>query len=192
VYDLRAIRALADPLRLRIIGALSEPRTTKQVAALLSEKPTKLYHHVETLERAGLIALKETRPNRGTVEKYYQAVAGQFRVASGAFSPGRRRAGVPGIEAMLATILETARTDVLGGLTRGGDAPLIGRAEFSSSPERARAIHRRLLALLTRLQAVEGRGRRARGDGERGVTSGRPRYALTIVLSSLEGMESKS
>ena len=30
------------------------PRTTKQVAELLGEPPTRLYHHVAALERAGL------------------------------------------------------------------------------------------------------------------------------------------
>src|SRR5262245_52283071 len=88
VTDLAQIRALADPLRLRILGALGrEPRTTKQVADVLGEKPTKLYHHVEALERVGLVRLTETRPNRGTVEKYYQAVAGRFQVAGSALSP---------------------------------------------------------------------------------------------------------
>src|SRR5262249_15887077 len=63
VTDLGQLQALADPLRLRILGALtSEPRTTKQVADLLGEKHNKLYYHVEALERAGLIQLKETRP----------------------------------------------------------------------------------------------------------------------------------
>src|SRR5271156_1950475 len=88
VKDLRQIRALADPLRQRILGALmSTPRTTKQVAEILGEKPTKLYHHVEALEKAGLVRLTETRPVRGTVERYFQAVATQFQVAGSALTP---------------------------------------------------------------------------------------------------------
>jgi len=79
--DLEQVKVLADPLRLRILEAFCEkPRTTKQVAQLLGEKPTKLYHHVESLERVGLIKLVKTRRNRGTVEKYYQAVAKDFTV----------------------------------------------------------------------------------------------------------------
>src|ERR1700752_5178596 len=72
--DLEQIKVLADPLRLRVLEAFGEERTTKQVAELLGEKPTKLYHHVDALQRVGLITLSRTRQNRGTVEKYYLAV----------------------------------------------------------------------------------------------------------------------
>jgi DNA-binding transcriptional ArsR family regulator len=83
--DLEQIKVLADPLRIRILEAFSQERTTKQVAELLGEKPTKLYHHVDALERVGLIRLSRTRQNRGTVEKYYLAVARTFRANSRAF-----------------------------------------------------------------------------------------------------------
>ncbi len=73
--ELRQLRVLADPLRVRILRALArEPRTTAQVAELLGENDTRLYHHVRALERVNLIRLVETRPKRGTTEKYYQAV----------------------------------------------------------------------------------------------------------------------
>jgi len=82
--DLGQVRALADPLRLRILEAFRDKcMTTKQVATLLEENPTKLYHHVELLERAGLIRLIKTRRNRGTVERYYRSVAVEFIVDRG-------------------------------------------------------------------------------------------------------------
>ena len=81
IESLDQVKAIADPLRMRLLEAFSQkPMTTKQVAQLLREKPTKLYHHVEALEHAGLLELIETRPNRGTTEKYYQPVARQFTV----------------------------------------------------------------------------------------------------------------
>src|SRR5215510_5963461 len=85
--DLEQVKVLADPLRLRILEQLClAERTTKQVAQRLGEKPTKLYHHVEALERVGLIRLARTRQNRGTIEKYYLAVARQFQADSRIFS----------------------------------------------------------------------------------------------------------
>src|SRR5215217_5858844 len=70
------LRALAHPLRLRILELFAEgPKTTKRVAELLGEPPTRLYHHVAALERSGLLKLKETRKNRGTVEKWYEAMS---------------------------------------------------------------------------------------------------------------------
>src|SRR3954469_14150284 len=74
------MRALAHPLRLRILELFAEaPRTTKQVAELLGQPPTRLYHHVAALERAGLLVLKETQQNRGAVEKWYAGVAKQYQ-----------------------------------------------------------------------------------------------------------------
>lgn len=73
------IKALANPLRQHILELMIEaPITTKQVADRLGEKPTKLYHHVDTLEAAGLIKLVKTKRKRGTVEKYFEAVAERF------------------------------------------------------------------------------------------------------------------
>src|SRR3954465_12508415 len=73
------MRALAHPLRLRILELFADaPRTTKQVADLLGQPPTRLYHHVAALERAGLLQLRETRKNRGTTEKWYGTPAKQL------------------------------------------------------------------------------------------------------------------
>ena len=67
IRRLEQVRALAHPLRLRLFEAFARgPKTTKQAAELLGVAPTGLYHHAQALERAGLIRLKETRPNRGT------------------------------------------------------------------------------------------------------------------------------
>src|SRR6516162_7560690 len=78
---LEQLKALSDPLRLRVLETFArQPVTTKKVAALLGENATKLYHHVQILEDAGLIRLVKTRKNRGTLEKYYLAVARDFVV----------------------------------------------------------------------------------------------------------------
>src|SRR3982751_1736257 len=70
------LRALAHPLRLRMMELFAEsPKTTKKVAELLGQPPTRLYHHVAALERAGLLRLTETRKNRGTTEKWYESVS---------------------------------------------------------------------------------------------------------------------
>jgi len=77
--ELRQLKALAHPLRLRILEVLiAKPRTTKQVAEILGEDPLKLYYHVDALEKAGLIELVETRTKGNLLEKYYQAVAQEF------------------------------------------------------------------------------------------------------------------
>jgi DNA-binding MarR family transcriptional regulator len=90
INDLDQLKALADPLRQKILGAFCcAPATTKQVADQLGEKSTRLYHHVDILEKAGLIQLVETRQNRGTLEKYYLAAARQFIVDRQLLSAGQ-------------------------------------------------------------------------------------------------------
>src|SRR5262249_14730633 len=80
---LEQVRALSHPLRLRLLELFAaRPRTTKQAAEELGETPTKLYHHVAALERAGLVRLCETRKKRGTTEKYFEAAT--HRVVSDA------------------------------------------------------------------------------------------------------------
>src|ERR671931_1856124 len=84
------LRALAHPLRLRMMELFAEsPKTTKQVADLLGQPPTRLYHHVAALERAGLLVITEKRQNRGAVEKWYVGVG---RELHGRPSPGQKAA----------------------------------------------------------------------------------------------------
>ena len=67
MQGLEQVRALSHPLRIRLVELFAQrPMTTMQAAELLGEPPTKLYHHVAALERAGLVELRETRQNRGT------------------------------------------------------------------------------------------------------------------------------
>jgi DNA-binding transcriptional ArsR family regulator len=68
------VKALGDPIRLRIMAALGVPRTVKQVGDYLEEDASKLYYHVKELYRVGLVDLVETRVVGGVAEKYYRAV----------------------------------------------------------------------------------------------------------------------
>src|SRR5919199_432922 len=80
ISDLDSLRVIADPLRLRILESLIEPRTVKQVAAELGIFPTKLYYHMQLLERHGLIMVVDTRLVSGILEKRYRAAARCFHV----------------------------------------------------------------------------------------------------------------
>jgi DNA-binding transcriptional ArsR family regulator len=186
--DFQQIRALAHPLRLRILGLLArEPRTTKQVADLLGENHTKLYHHVQELERAKVIRLTETRQKRGTVEKYYQATAALFRAAPSVFSPARTASEKPSdIEAMLNAILDSARADVANfaqkdGWQRGDKKGLVAaRLLVKGSRVRALKAARRQLSRSINALIVQGSKGRARKGGAK--KDGKRTYALTMIL----------
>lgn len=70
------LRAVADPLRIRIFEALAQrPLTATQVGDELQIAAPKAHYHVRELERLGLVTLAETRERGGIIEKYYRAIA---------------------------------------------------------------------------------------------------------------------
>lgn len=92
IRRLDQVRALSDPLRLRIMDALAEDeRTVMQIASLLRRKPTSLYHHVRVLEAVGLVREVRAQQKRGTLERYYRAVHPELRIDPSVFA-GRRAA----------------------------------------------------------------------------------------------------
>ena len=115
------IKALANPLRQRILEMMiAEPITTKQVADRLGEKPTKLYHHVDTLEHAGLVKLIRTKRKRGTVEKYYQAVAERFTLDRKAVEVRTAANDEQGkLEGIIATALDDTLDEIRGSMAAG-------------------------------------------------------------------------
>ena len=156
ISDLQQIKALADPLRQKILGAfVHEPRTTKQVAALLGQPPTKLYHHVDQLERAGLITLVATRPKRGTTEKYFQAVADRFTVAEN--SLGGESGAV--LQDALAEAFASAQAEVRKALepgtpaASGGPPPrtIVALGALRIAPEDLPVLRQRIIRLTEEL-----------------------------------------
>lgn len=79
--DLNQLRAAATPLRIQILRCLQEEaRTVQEVGRMLGDNSTRLYYHVNELERAGLVRLVGTVHRSGTVEKHYRAIAHYFRL----------------------------------------------------------------------------------------------------------------
>lgn len=122
--ELEQVRVLADPLRVKVVEILCcHERTTKQVAEELGEKPTRLYHHVEALEKVGLIRQTRTRRNRGTLERYYRAVARAFRADASLFRAEEGgEAPTEAMRSMIATVLDGTRDELtrLAGSPHGG------------------------------------------------------------------------
>ena len=171
--DLEQIKVLADPLRVRLLEAFCQERTTKQVADLLGEKPTRLYHHVEAMERVGLIELSRTRQNRGTLEKYYLAVARAFRVAREVFPTADEPADEEAetLKAAVAMYFDRTVTEIGQLITRGAGGDLeaegvITFCEVRGSEAELRAIRHRLKGALRFIAALDpGRLEAVQGDG---------------------------
>jgi len=144
------LRALAHPLRLRMMELFAEsPKTTKQVAELLDQPPTRLYHHVAALERAGLLVLTERRQNRGAVEKWYTSVAQQIH----ARVRQKGDAGRAARRAVAATVLEQARQELLTMPFGAKEAALLTRLVVVAPPAQIPAIRQWLFDAVQRLRA---------------------------------------
>jgi DNA-binding transcriptional ArsR family regulator len=188
ISDLKQVKALAHPLRVRIIETLasSDPMTTKQVADLLGEKPTRLYHHVDLLEKAGLIQLTHTRKNRGTTEKYYEAIARQFRAAPDLFSDESAEDQSDAIRPMIRTIFDNTTTELLrlidshqSGELLEEEGGLLSYIEMHLAQEQIEEVQQKLKDVLDLLQSFEDSEASADDEGLR-------KFRLTIAHYPLD------
>lgn len=183
--DLEQVKVLSDPLRIRILEELcEEERTTKQVAQRLGEKPTKLYHHVEALLRVGLIRLTRKRQNRGTIEKYYMAVARQFRADSRLFTAADAGGEMESdtLQAMISTIFERTSEELRGLVEQGhgrqgiDEEGVLSYVEIMTDEKQGRRIQKRLMKLLQSLEEHNKQGKK----------SERKSYRLTLAFYPME------
>lgn len=143
------LRALAHPLRLRMMELFAEsPKTTKQVAELLDQPPTRLYHHVAALERAGFLVLTERRQNRGAVEKWYTGVAQQIQAGVRQKGDAARAAR----RALAATALEQARQELLAMPYGAKEVALLTRLVLVAPPAKIPAMRQWLFDSIQRLR----------------------------------------
>lgn len=88
IQDLETLKVVADPLRLQIVELVfDQPSTVKRIAKQLDLTPSKLYYHMNLLEKHGLIQIASKRIVSGIVEKSYIAAARNIRVMKGLLNP---------------------------------------------------------------------------------------------------------
>ncbi len=117
--DPALLRVLADPVRSFLVYSLvAEPKTARMLAAELGCPVTRLYYHLQQLEKHGLVFVEKTRIVSGIREKHYRAVARELLLDKSAFLEGdaldRRRA-----DALLGFVFDQARIEIDRGLADG-------------------------------------------------------------------------
>ena len=162
ISDVETLKALSDPLRLRILEVMTTGRdeafTVKRLAAVLEVSQTKLYHHVNLLMERELIRPVGTRVVSGIIETSYRIA--QLSVS---LDRGLLTGDSPELHDMLTTVLDGAREDIERGIRTG----LIDLGEESDplrrvvlakgltrlSPARAAEFHARLKDLIAAFDA---------------------------------------
>ena len=112
VDKLETLKVLADPLRSRIRELMVKPTTVKEVAAKLDVPATKLYYHINLLEKNELIVVVDMKLVSGIVEKHYQISAYRIRLAKHllATNPDSENEG---FSLAMSSIFESAHSDLL-------------------------------------------------------------------------------
>ena len=91
------VAILGDPRRTRILEILTgQQASVKELSEMLDLTPQVTHYHTKRLEAAGLIEIVETREVRGTLEKFYRAVADRF-VTTQAIGPTTGRSLAAGL-----------------------------------------------------------------------------------------------
>jgi predicted transcriptional regulator len=182
------IKAISNPLRMQILEAFSHrPMTTKQMAAELGAPPTKLYHHVNMLEHAGLVTLVRTMKKRGTTEKYFKTAARRFTVDRGLFrSRSEFRSSVSGMKGMITRQLEQTIKEVQQSIEyrRKGKKQTRHHVIFSSARIRTslsgiKVLNKEISKLLKKHEATK-------------PVSGSNEYRFTLVLCPVRKRKKQS
>ncbi|MEO8470225.1 MAG: winged helix-turn-helix domain-containing protein [Chloroflexota bacterium] len=160
IADVETLKALADPVRIRILEAMcSHPIqdwTVKHIAKALGTGPTKLYHHIRILEERELIHPSGQQLVRGIVETSYRTAQLELRLDR-AFLSSTSDEVRSTAHAALLSVFDLARQDleaaVQGGLVAAdGVGPLAG--PFILTRTLIRTTHARSIELRERMQSL--------------------------------------
>lgn len=169
VRSLDALRVISDPLRLRLVAALWErSRTVKELSTIVHIAPTKLYYHVDLLERHGFIKVDSTRIVSGITEKRYRAASRDIRVDRKLLAAEHPEEMLDGL---LAAVLDATRTEaersarngtmLLDADSSSPRAALLSRAQVRLTPQQAVALRAQLDELVARAQTNDPQGEEA-------------------------------
>jgi DNA-binding transcriptional ArsR family regulator len=141
IGDLPALRALADPLRMRILDLVGdEARSVKELAAALDVPRTRLHYHVNVLEKHGIIQVASTRVVNGAVERRYEPTGRRFEA--------RHLPMPPAVAAGIAGLLAQAAEDVGARLQRKDSRTAVGRGHVQLTEAQHVELVERLQDLL--------------------------------------------
>lgn len=112
------LSAVAHPLRQQILGLLVQrgELSGREIKDLLLEGTTNPYYHLDVLREAGLVHVVRRAQRRGSVEKFYAAVARTFSMDPGELVTGNPRAAE--VRTGILTVARSGAEAALGALAR--------------------------------------------------------------------------
>ncbi len=158
------LRVMASTARTRIVGALAQHGrlSAREMAAHIGQPVSGVYHHIDQLERVGLVRLVATRPSARRPEKLYGLISEQLS----ARAASRTASGRAALAQVARRFLTAAARSVAAALS--SDAAVTDGQMRNTSVRRIQMrLDRKALiqfnaeldALLERAQARSGRGK---------------------------------
>ena len=115
IADVETLKALSDPLRLRIVEAMvtrvEEPWTVKELSTLLGVPQTRLYHHMDLLLERDLIRPVERRVVSGIIETRYRIAQLSLKLDRRLFSADTREQAAV-MHDVLQTVFDRSREEI--------------------------------------------------------------------------------
>jgi Helix-turn-helix domain len=118
--DPAKLRVVSDPVRSFLLYSLvPAAKTVKQLAAEVGCPPTRLYYHMQQLEKHALVFVEKTRRVSGIIEKSYRAAARDWVLDRSNFDP-KAAPGKSRIDALLAFVFDQTRLEIQRQVADGG------------------------------------------------------------------------
>ena len=116
VDNLETLKVLADPFRNQILEILSPGAlTVNQIAEKLGLESSKLYYHVNLLEKHDLIKVVNTTVKANIIEKHYWVAAYEFKLSDDLCNFATP-VGQDSIATSMVAPIETTREDIIRSL----------------------------------------------------------------------------
>jgi hypothetical protein len=158
------LRVLSEPLRYFVAYSLvPQAKTAKELAAELGCPVTRLYYHLQQLEKHELIFVESTRVVSGIIERHYRACARELLLNRENFRAGDR-VDSSRADALLAFVFDQTRQEILRQLETGQLDPLLRaptpgaliayRTVLRLSTEQSTRLYQRLYDFWTEYEAI--------------------------------------
>jgi DNA-binding transcriptional ArsR family regulator len=166
--DLEALKVISDPLRNQIMETLTpEPLTVGQIAGLLGLDNSKLYYHINLLEKHGFIRVVDTSQRGNLIEKHYWITAQNYHIDENMFNFNVDTVeGTEAISTLLLANVDATREDlarslkarhhqIVGGAPQQPRPVVDYREVINISDQRALEFQARLKTLLEEFEETE-------------------------------------
>lgn len=163
VDDIELLKVIAHSTRLDILQSLKHPKTVKEIARLLKLPATKLYYHVNLMEKHGLIQVVETNIVSGIVEKKYQVVARNYRIDDQLLAD--QSASTENMYRMVSAMLDMTRSEIQRTMQVTQQNPfdasrgILWRSTLRLTPEQYEELYGRFQSFLDEMNALNREGK---------------------------------